>query len=159
MTSLDTLRRFLADLEVVQSALRTLLAEKRRALAAADAGALEQVAALEAERVRELQSLLVRRREILGTAGPGTASSVTELVETIGGGDAEPLKQQIERIRAASEAIRREAWVHWIVARSMSSHYSELLELIANCGRETPTYEERPATHARAGGAILDASV
>jgi hypothetical protein len=161
MADLGAVRRFLAELEAAQIALRSLLADKRRALTAADAGELERIGAHEAERIRELQTLLSRRREILARAAEGGAplESISELVEAAGGEHAVELKQQIERIRRAADEIRRETWVHWIVARSVSSHYSELLELIANCGRETPTYDERPIAHARGGGAILDASV
>ncbi|HUG90773.1 MAG TPA: hypothetical protein VML55_08075 [Planctomycetaceae bacterium] len=153
--------RFLADLEAAQSSLQALLAEKRRALTAADAAELERIGPLEAERVRELQVLLARRRRILEQAAAAGLSveSLAELVDRLGGGERAALQQQIERLRAGSEAVRRETWIHWTVAHSISSHYSELLELIANCGREAPTYEERPAASGPGGGAILDASV
>jgi hypothetical protein len=136
-----------------------VLERKGRALEAADAAELERIGEVEQQHVRDLQVLLNRRRNILDQAGAGAAESITEIVEQFQGSEQQELKNQIGRIRTAADQIRRETWVHWIVARSMSSHYSELLELIANCGREAPTYEERPAAHAAAGGAILDASV
>jgi hypothetical protein len=154
------IRRMLTDLEAAQAALRDVLARKRRALQAADVVELERIGALEGECVRELQALLGRRRGILDQAGAGhPAESITDLVERLDDADRPALRRQIARIRAAADEIRRETWVHWIVTRSLSAHYGELLELIANCGREAATYEERPVAHTSAGGAILDASV
>ena len=160
MTDLrPVVRRFLAELEAAQTGLREVLDRKGRALQAADAAELERIGDVEQQHVRGLQALLNRRRSILHQAGAAGAESIADVVEQFGGSDQRELREQIGRIRAAADQIRRATWVHWIVARSMSSHYSELLELIANCGREAPTYEERPAAHASAGGAILDASV
>ena len=161
MTDLrPVVRRFLAELEAAQTGLRDVLDRKGRALQAADAAELERIGEVEQEHVRGLQALLSRRRRILDQARAiGTVESISDLVEQFAGSDQSDLREQIGRIRAAADQIRRETWVHWIVARSMSSHYSELLELIANCGHEAPTYDERPVAHAPAGGAILDASV
>ena len=161
MTDLrPVVRRFLAELEAAQTGLRDVLDRKGRALQAADAAALERIGEVEQEHVRGLQALLSRRRSILDRAGAlGTVESISDIVEQFESSDQIDLREQIGRIQLAADQIRRETWVHWIVARSMSSHYSELLELIANCGRETPTYDERPIAHQRGGGAILDASV
>jgi nucleotidyltransferase/DNA polymerase involved in DNA repair len=155
------IRRFLDDLESAQTGLRLVLAEKRDALASADPDGLQRIAALEAERVRDLQALLGRRRAMLDQAAARgiPCEAISDLVDALAGSGQQALRQQIERVRVAADEIRRETWIHWIITRSISSHYAELLELIANCGQAAPTYDERPAAHQAAGGAILDASV
>jgi len=73
------------------------------------------------------------------------------------------------RVRAAAQAIharcdqaeqrawhlRREGWTQFIIAHRNFSHYTDLVELIANHGHPAPTYADKTTA---AGGAVLDAA-
>ena len=156
----DEIRQFLRGVQSAQDDLAALYRRKRAALTAARAGELLQIAESETLLVQELQAQLARRREILresALAGlPG--DSIQHVVASLGAEARADLEPHVERARRTAGEVRRETWVHWIIAQRALCHYQNLLELIAHCGRKSPTYSRRPGQDHSGGGAILDAS-
>jgi len=159
---LEEVRQFLPDLESTQREFSNLFLRKREALIAARSDELLRLADSETVLVKRLHSHLGRRQRILIEArSEGLPSdSIVNLVARIAGEEIKPLETRIERIRILSLRLRRESWIHWIISHRTYNHYSEILNLIAHCGEQAPTYsrdknEEKKST----GGAILDTSI
>jgi hypothetical protein len=66
-----------------------------------------------------------------------------------------PLIERIAACRRRATTLRREGWVHWVVAKRTLAQTNTLLDLIANRGDRPATYGAAPPTR---GGALLDAS-
>jgi len=156
----DDVRQFLRGVEAVQDELATLYQRKRIALTEARASELLSIAESESRLAKQMQGHLARRRQILeNSAGQGLpGDSIQNLLKALGGSARTELEPAVNRLRGAAAATRRENWIHWIVAQRAMNHHNELLELIASCGRKSPTYSRSPGQNASGGGAILDAS-
>ncbi|MBW3541492.1 MAG: flagellar export chaperone FlgN [Planctomycetes bacterium] len=154
------IRRFLHDLDNIQSAFEELFGRKRELLTAAEAARLVTLADEEASLVERMQRLITRRGRLLieaRTAG-SKADSLTGLAAELPEDERESLRPELSEARRRTEALRRESWLQWIVASRTFRHYSDLLELMAHGGREPATYDgDRPG--APAGGALLDAAI
>lgn len=157
---LDEIRQFLHGLERAQQELSTLYAEKRTALVQGRNDDLMRIAQTESTLADTLKSLLGRRGQILDQAKSSgvDANSILTLVGAVGGDDYVALEPRIEQLRRNADELRRETWIHWIIAHRAYSHYSELLELVAHSGKKSPTYDEK-SKESSSGGAIFDASV
>ncbi|MEX0702168.1 MAG: flagellar export chaperone FlgN [Planctomycetales bacterium] len=159
-TLLDELKSLVGDFESAQDELQAVYARKRAALVEARSQELAALARTEGELAARLRAILARRGRLLQQAGRAgiPADSLAALAERIGGPDADRLRGRIERGRSRSEELRRESWIHWIIARRASRHYGELIELVAGHGRRSPVYEQEREPRNSIGGAILDAS-
>jgi hypothetical protein len=153
-------KEFLQALEPTQDELIVFFGKKRTALRAAQQVELVRLVDSEAELAKQMQRHLGRRQQILQQARQSglPSDSILTLVVAIGGDQREQLEQRIQRARTKSEKIRTESWIHWIVTQRALNHFSELLDLIAHCGRQAPTYSQGPSEETT-GGAILDASI
>jgi len=160
----DSLRQaivvFLDRLEAVQAELAALMAEKRIALTEVKGEALRRLSADEAVLTSRLQELLGKRRKILEFAQQNNlpSESLLHMVKVIGGEDLDNLVARIERAQVRATELRHESWVHWIISHRSYNHYTELLDLIADCGQQSPVYYDGENT-SRTGGAMLDASI
>lgn len=157
---LEEVKRYLPALEDAQQQLAEHFERKSVVMKAARADELLRLADVERTLVARLQEQLAQRAGILKRAGASgfPADSLEQLVRAIGGDDAPPLEARMGRLRENAAELRRESWVHWIVAHRTCTHYADLLEFISHNGKTAPTYEEQPAAHST-GGAILDASI
>lgn len=146
---------YVSRLEAVQAELLSLYRRKRVALTAADAPGLAQLEAPERQAADRLKALVGERQQMLVRAEQfGTpAGSLGELAASIGCDTA--LLGQIAACRRRATTLRREGWVHWIVAKRTLAQTAALLDLIAHRGDRPATYG---ATRPPAGGALLDAS-
>lgn len=157
---LNEVKQFLSALEATQEEFAELFRRKRTALTQARADELLRLAESEAALAQRLQAALGHRQRILQGAGREglPCKSLAELTPDIAGDESDQLQSRIERARRMSDRIRQESWIHWIIANRTCSHYTELLNLIANCGRKAPTYSQKSCEESR-GGVILDASI
>ncbi|MCH8830574.1 MAG: hypothetical protein IID45_13440 [Planctomycetes bacterium] len=157
---LAEVKRFLSRLEAVQQELTLHFERKTIALKSARAPELRQLAEIEKGLVSRLQQNLAEREEILDRARKQglPAKTLQQLTESIAGGDWPLLRLRIDRARQSAAGLRRESWIHWIVASRTYSNYDALLEIIANRGEAAPVYGDTQKLHAK-GGAILDASI
>lgn len=152
-------RQFLRSLDAAQIELAQLFEQKRGALTEARTDELEQLTQTEAGLFQRLQNLHALRGRILQrAAGTGLPhDSLQHLVERIAGPELDELRPRIQQARLLSERLRHESWIQWVIAQRAVCHYSGMLDLIANCGRKSPTYSNGPAAPTT-GGALLDAS-
>lgn len=158
-TLLAEINVVLTGLERTQGEIESLQAGKTAALKLVRPGELESLAVREEELSRRLRGVLLQRSQLLQRARSAgvPVSSLTQLAGAIGREDRAPLLERIQVAQAQSDRIRRQNWTHWIIAHRSYSHYTEILELIANGGQPAPTYTRgKPAPVV--GGAILDAS-
>ncbi len=157
---LNEVKQFLERLEATQEEFTQLFQRKRTALCQARTDELLQIAQSEASLAQRLQAALEHRQRILHDAcQEGLPSkSLSELAATLSGDERDQFESRIERARGMSDRIRQESWIHWIIAHRTYSHYTELLNLIANCGKKAPTYSQKPSKEST-GGVILDASI
>jgi len=157
---LNEVKQFLDALEPTQQELSQLFHEKRTALTAARSDDLRRLCETEAELSKRLQVLLGRRQQILHVAKQADlpSQSLRTLVASIANDQQDVLVSRLERAREMAGQIRRESWIHWIIAHRTYSHYTELLNLIANCGEKAPIYG-RKASDESTGGVFLDASI
>jgi len=153
-------KKFLSSLESIQDELLELYERKRHAITRAEATQMRTLAQTEAELTQTMQRFVVQRQEILNDAGGAQlpCDSILELVAVVGGDEQSQLEDRVKRSRKKSERIRRESWVHWVVSQRALNHYRDLLDLIADHGRKSPTYNHGSSRQST-GGAILDASV
>ncbi len=156
----EDIRRFLRGTLALQDEMSVLYRRKRIAMTEARAAELLQIADTETRLAKQLQVKLAERRQLLresAEAGyPG--NTVQEVVSALGGEIRAELEPQVTRARQVADDVRRETWIHWIIAQRTLGHYRDLLDLVAQCGRTSPTYSRRPGQEISGGGAILDAS-
>ena len=154
------IEQFLTALEQIQGELLALFVQKRKALTESKNVELVQLSATESQAAQRLQALLAKRNRLLEQARRQgfKIDSLTGLAAALAGGKPDHLTERLEQARDAAAALRHESWVHWIISHRCYNHYSELLELIAHCGEQAPTYSDRACT-TTTGGAILDASI
>lgn len=121
---------------------------------------LLRLAESEAALAQQLQAAGDQRQRILQSAGRKglPCKSLSDLAHSIAGDEGGRLQSRIQRASGMSNRIRRESWIHWIIAHRACSHYTNLLNLIANCGKKAPTYSKESCEESR-GGVILDASI
>jgi len=164
---LDEVRGFLNGLEATQSDLRELYSKKRSALQGARADELIRLAETETTLTRALHEHMKRRHRILQQANRQgvAATTIEELIDqetdqqAFLGGDGRELRSQIADLQRMSALLRRESWIHWIIAHRAYQYHSELLDLIAQGGEKRPTYGGPTGSRDSGGGAILDHSI
>ena len=157
---LSTIRQFLIALDQTQDDLLALCEQKTIALRGSDVAAIRAVSETEQQLTRQMQLLLGERARILQQAAETAGEpfhSIQQYVRSIGSAESDELLPVIERSIQKSDVIRRESWVHWIIARRAFQHYSELIDIIAHCGEKSPTYSEGLIEDI-SGSTLLDAS-
>ena len=157
---LSRVKKFLHALEAIQDELLELYERKRLAITRAEATEMRALAQTEAKLTQTMQGFIQQRQQILNDAGGAQlpSDSILDLVAAVGGDEQPQLEERVVQSRKKSERIRRESWVHWVVSQRALNHYRDLLDLIADHGRKSPTYSHG-ARRQSTGGAILDASV
>jgi hypothetical protein len=154
-------RRYLRNLETTQGELEELYRDKRTALVEARAADLVRIADSETRLAAELKEQIGRRRRILqqsAQAGmPG--DSIRNLVSSFDSDARAELEPQMEKAQTTATQVRRESWIHFIIAQRSLHQYNDLMELIAHGGQKSPTYSRfRGQENSGSGGSILDAS-
>lgn len=152
--------RFLTVFEETQLALLQIFQQKRGALIAADADALDRFNAAEQAVTNRLQALITWRERLLssGRASGAVGETLAEVLQSLRDPQAAGLLEQVARLQGVAVELRQEAWVQWIISNRFSRHYGEMVDLIAQGGRPAATYSERPSQQTL-GAAILDAAV
>ena len=151
---------FLRQLEVLQEELSDVMAQKRTAMTELESDELTKVCQQEQTLITRLQRLLHERHKILEFAKRRQlpTESLWHLVQAVADDQREEMQQRIELAQERAVQLRHESWVHWIISHRSYNHYTELIDLIAHCGQQSPTYQEGD-DKATAGGAILDTSI
>ncbi|HAH44775.1 hypothetical protein [Gimesia sp.] len=156
---LSQLSGILHDLEPIQNQLLELYQKKSQALRKINVKIIDECGVIEAELTRELQFVLLRRQQLLQSAGQQglPADSLHDLLLKLDVPKSEPLFERIAAAQQRSKKLRHETWVQWIVSTRSYQHYTQVLELIAHAGQKVPTYS-RGQNESGTGGVIFDAS-
>lgn len=144
---------FLNDLSAVQSDLLDLLANKRKALAAADLAGLATLEQRERDLTSRLQVCHNRRGELLRRAAqeglPG--DSLQSLQAAL------PAPEHATGMRQAAAQTRllqHQSLTNWVLTQRTLLYLSQLLEIIGTGGRPRPTYSKGEPSGAT--GALVD---
>jgi len=159
MPILDELQALLIDLESNQAAFLAMF--KKKSVVMKNPTPIELVRLIDEELklTRITQDCLNRRTSILSQVGKLglNVNSLSEVIQVIAGAKRNRLLGDINRIEDGSQRIRKESWVHWIIAHRTQNLYTELLEIIAQCGEKPATYSPEDKQCSQ-GGALLDTS-
>ncbi len=160
---LGEIQRLITALEATQSLLLELFARKHIALVEANAEELLRLAEAEALLAKQLAEHVQRRHQVLSAAQVAglPSSGISELARAIVGGNAPEFLARIRHCQQIAARLRRESWVHWVVAQRSYTQHGQLLDLIAHSGERSPTYESgvgNTSNHQGQGGVLFDAS-
>lgn len=148
--------RFLDRLQSVQNELLELYESKRSALTRARASELNAIVERETVLSTQLEEILRERRRVL-RAGRELGLPDGSIAELVGAFQNPAMEARVADARQRTERLRREGWVHWIIAQRAYKHCTAVIDLVAHRGERAVTYSPQPDTGGT-GGAILDAS-
>ncbi len=154
---LPEIDQFLSSLMLKQGEMIKLCEQKTVFLREGKMTQLTELSQREAVFIREMQLLLTTRQRLIDMASDSgnRMESLEEIVSTIEDNRTKNLLQRMDKSKELSAIIRRETWVHWIIAQKSSQHYGELIDIIAHCGNQAPSYAEG-LLEDRSGSPLLD---
>jgi hypothetical protein len=155
---LDACELFANALEQTQQRLLEALRLKRAALVTADANALTELTTTAAACAEQLQQLTARRAELIAQSPQPQAKSLSDVLATSISSRAEELRARLQKVQLRFQEVRREAWIHWVIAQRSGSFYTEVLDLIAHGGQRPPGYSDPLRPGPGSGGTVLDAA-
>ena len=162
--------KFLSGLEPIQLELEQLYERRLSALAAVEPALLLKLVEEEQVIQQRLRRQLQQRTVILGSARSERLAStnlrkllhdLSRFVEPRGDIDARQYEQALEwmkRIERRSWSLRQTSWVNWHVVRRGCREFTEIRNLIANCG-ERPAEQKSGPCSTVTGGALIDTTV
>jgi len=156
----DEVARFVDALEAAQQELFETLRQQRLALATANNREMERLNIAAGEAAQRLQQISAWRMRLLDQAaghGIRAANLLVVLAREVSL-DAEKLRARLTAVQQRFGELRREAWIHWIIAHRSQSVYAEIVDLIALGGQRSPVYSDGPQTTPPRGGVMLDAA-
>jgi hypothetical protein len=146
----------LAELADVQSALLTVLSEKRQLLATNDHQALAAMATREEQLIDRLQACHERRQQLLSRAASEglPADSVGALSQQLAPENRARLQASMREAADRSRLLQHHSLTNWVLVQRTLLHLSQLIEIIATGGRLKPTYGD--GSDRQPGGALVD---
>ncbi|NQV28643.1 MAG: hypothetical protein HQ518_30190 [Rhodopirellula sp.] len=165
----DTVK-FLAGLEPIQLELEQLYEQRFAALASVEPAVLMRLVETEQVIQQQLRRQLQQRTKILGDARREklVATNLRKLLLELsrfvaphGDIDADQYRQAVEwmkRIEQRSWTLRQTSWTNWHVVRRGCREFTEIRNLIANCGQRPVDHKGGPGSKVT-GGALIDTVV
>jgi hypothetical protein len=146
----------LAELADVQSALLTVLSEKRALLMTSDVDALTAIGSREEELAMRLQACHERRQLLLARADAEglPADSIQSLSNQLPESSRKNVHASIREAANRSQLLRHQSLTNWVVVQRSLLHLSQLIEIIATGGRPKPTYDKGSGSNP--GGSLVD---
>lgn len=146
----------LAELADVQSALLTVLGEKRTLLMTGDVDALTSIGSREADLAVRLQACHERRQQLLAQADAEglPADSIQSLSDRLPASSRKNVQASIREAANRSQLLRHQSLTNWVVVQRSLLHLSQMIEIIATGGRPKPTYDKGPGSNS--GGSLVD---
>lgn len=147
---------FLAELADVQTALLSVLSEKRAILARRDAPALAALAEREQVLVERLQASHKQRQELLALAKQQgrPADSIQSLSNSLPAEHRARLEPSLAEAAERSRFLQHQSLTNWVVVQRSLLYLSQLIEIIATGSRFKPTYGNGQIREA--SGALVD---
>ena len=165
----DTVK-FMSGFEPIQLELEQIYERRLTALASVDPAVLLQLVDEEQAIQQRLQKQLLQRAAILGNARREKLAAtnlrrllheLSQFVAPRGEIDAAQYGQAVDwmkRIERRSWNLRQSSWVNWHVVRRGCREFTEIRNLIANCGERPADLTGGPGSNA-VGGALIDTAV
>jgi hypothetical protein len=162
--------KFLSGLEPIQLSLEQLYERRLTALTSVEPAVLLQLVneeqAIQQKLRRHLQQRAVilgaaRREKLVTTNLRKLLHDLSRFVAPPGGIDEGQYRQAVEwmtRIEQRSWNLRQSSWVNWHVVRRGCREFTEIRNLIANCGERPADHKGGPGSHVT-GGALIDTAV
>lgn len=162
--------KFLSGLEPIQLELEQLYEQRLVALASVEPGLLQKLVEEEQVIQQRLRTQLKKRAAILSNARRERLTStnlrrllheLSRFIEPHGEIDAGQYQQAVEwmkRIEQRSWSLRQTSWVNWHAVRKGCRDFTEIRNLIANCG-ERPAEQKSGPGSTVTGGALIDTAV
>jgi len=149
----------LAELADVQSALLTVLAEKRQILAAGDHERLGALTAREQQLVDRLQACHDQRQKLLARANAEglPSDSIGSLSDALPAESRSRMQDGIRQAKERSRLLQHQSLANWVLVQRTLIHLSQLVEIIATGGRLRPTYGN--GSDRAPSGALVDQAV
>jgi hypothetical protein len=146
----------LSDLADVQSALLSVLADKRKLLVAGDVEALAEIGPREEVLAVRLQACHENRQQLLARADEEglPADSIQSLSGRLPESSRKSVQASIQKVADRSQLLRHESLTNWVVVQRSLLHLSQMIEIIACGGRPKPTYDKGSGSHS--GGSLVD---
>lgn len=136
------LSSLLDELSSVQEELLQLLSRKHSLLAAGDVPGLRALQPQEEELAARLQACHERRRLLLAQAAAQglPAHDLRTLSTALGPEGQRRLAPQLAQAAQRLQLLRHHSLANWVLVQRTLLHLSQLLEILATGGRESPTY-------------------
>jgi hypothetical protein len=162
--------RFLSGLEPIQLELEQLYERRLAALASIEPALLLKLVEQEQTIQTRLRKQLQQRAVILGKARRERLAStnlrkllhdLSRFVAPQGEIDAGQYQQTVDwmkRIEQRSWSLRQTSWVNWHAVRRGCREFTEIRNLIANCGERRAEKKGGPGSTV-SGGALIDTTV
>jgi len=147
----------LGELSATQDELLQLLTQKREAMVASDMEAMDGLQDREVQLGQRLQEIQSRREVLLKQAKEQglPSDNLGAVLASVGDAEDGKLGHDMVKAQTKSRVLQEQTLTNWVLAQKSLLHLSQLLEIIATGGRNTPTYgEEGSATHSR--GSLVD---
>ena len=146
----------LTELADVQSALLSILGEKRQILAAGNHEALTAMAVREQQLVDRLQACHDRRQQLLARADTEglPADSIRSLSDRLPAESRGLVQASIREAADRSRLLQHQSLTNWVLVQRTLLHLSQLIEIIATGGRPKPTYGK--GSDHQSSGALVD---
>jgi FlgN protein len=146
----------LAELADVQSALLSVLIDKRKLLVAGDVEALAAIGTREEELATRLQACHESRQQLLARADAEglPADSIQSLIGQLPESSRKNVHASIREAANRSQLLRHQSLANWVVVQRSLLHLSQMIEIIATGGRPKPTYDK--GSGSQSGGSLVD---
>jgi hypothetical protein len=146
----------LTELADVQSALLSVLTEKRQMLATNDHEALTAMAGREQQLLDRLQACHDRRQQLLARADVEglPADSIGSLSKHLPAESRGRVQAVIREAADRSRLLQHQSLTNWVLVQRSLLHLSQMIEIIATGGRPKPTYGK--GSDRAPSGALVD---
>jgi FlgN protein len=146
----------LAELADVQSALLSVLGDKRTLLVAGDVAPLTAIGLREQELALRLRACHERRQQLLARADDDglPADSIQSLSARLPESSRKNVQASIREATNRSQLLRHQSLANWVVVQRSLLHLSQMIEIIATGGRPKPTYDKGSGSNP--GGSLVD---
>lgn len=137
--------KLLSDILATQDDLLQLLSKKRELLMAKDMKGLESILPEEERLASMLQDSIVRRGELLKEAKMEgmRGTSLQSIARSLPPEQRGDLDEKLGKARAKARLLKCQSLTSWIVVQKTLLHLSQMIEVIATGGQNSPTYNDK----------------
>ncbi|MDR3109523.1 MAG: flagellar protein FlgN [Planctomycetaceae bacterium] len=151
------LTMFFNELESAQENAMSVLQRKQKSLANANVKEIQTVTEEEKASVERLEVCLKRRETLLEEAAKNKlpSDSIESLCKVLPQNAG--LTDRVKKSKHNSRLIQYQSLTNWVITQRSVIHLNQLIELIKNKGKKSPTYnKDKQKTNPNNGGNLVD---